>query len=98
MTEIICEHNTATLSCPVGTLTIVYANYGRMAPGTVHCPHESITDLIYNCSAATSMIVVTSTCSGLTQCTLTASNSVYGDPCVGTYKYLEVEYTCDGVD
>ncbi|XP_055366237.1 L-rhamnose-binding lectin SML-like [Betta splendens] len=29
-------------------------------------------------------------------CTVTANNSAFGDPCVGTYKYLEVFYTCRG--
>ena len=25
---------------------------------------------------------------------MSASNGVFGDPCVGTYKYLEVSYDC----
>ncbi|MGI4401095.1 hypothetical protein ACR2V8_26930, partial [Klebsiella pneumoniae] len=27
-------------------------------------------------------------------CTVRASNSVFGDPCVGTFKYLDVSYYC----
>uniref|UniRef100_A0A8C7WUJ0 SUEL-type lectin domain-containing protein n=1 Tax=Oryzias sinensis TaxID=183150 RepID=A0A8C7WUJ0_9TELE len=27
-------------------------------------------------------------------CSIEASNSVFGDPCYGTYKYLEVAYVC----
>ncbi|KAM4738042.1 L-rhamnose-binding lectin SML-like [Anableps anableps] len=27
-------------------------------------------------------------------CIIEVSNSVFGDPCGGTYKYLEVAYTC----
>lgn len=34
-------------------------------------------------------------CNGKNSCTISASNSVFGDPCYGTYKYLEVSYVCD---
>lgn len=34
-------------------------------------------------------------CNGKNSCTISASNSVFGDPCFGTYKYLEVSYVCD---
>ncbi|CDQ94852.1 unnamed protein product [Oncorhynchus mykiss] len=34
-------------------------------------------------------------CDGKRQCIVKVSNSVFGDPCVGTYKYLDVAYTCD---
>lgn len=34
-------------------------------------------------------------CNGKNSCTVSASNSVFGDPCGGTYKYLEVSYVCD---
>lgn len=34
-------------------------------------------------------------CSGKNICTIKASNSVFGDPCVGTYKYLELAYICE---
>ena len=97
MVEIICEHDTQSLSCSEGTLSISYANYGRMEPGSVYCPHPKISDL--DCSASNSMSIVTSGCEGQTECELFASNSVYGDPCVNTYKYLEVHYTCEtGLD
>lgn len=33
-------------------------------------------------------------CSGKNNCSLSATSSVFGDPCIGTYKYLEVDYTC----
>ena len=35
-------------------------------------------------------------CEGKTTCSLSASNSLVGDPCRGTRKYLEVHYTCGG--
>eukprot|EP00795_Rhopilema_esculentum_P014022 gene14022-4995_t len=33
-------------------------------------------------------------CHGQPMCKLYAINRVYGDPCVGTYKYLQVTYHC----
>ncbi|KAM4568066.1 uncharacterized protein V3H82_012297 [Fundulus diaphanus] len=35
-------------------------------------------------------------CNGKRNCSVPANN-VLGDPCQGTYKYLEVNYTCQGV-
>lgn len=34
-------------------------------------------------------------CNGKNSCTVRVSNSVFGEPCVGTYKYLDVAYVCD---
>jgi hypothetical protein len=33
-------------------------------------------------------------CNGRSICRVKADNRQYGDPCVGTYKYLEVTYKC----
>ncbi|RMX58748.1 hypothetical protein pdam_00010783 [Pocillopora damicornis] len=35
-------------------------------------------------------------CQGQTRCTLYAKNEAFGDPCVGTFKYLKVKYECVG--
>lgn len=34
-------------------------------------------------------------CNGENSCTVKASNSVFGESCVGTLKYLEVAYVCE---
>ncbi|KAJ7386593.1 hypothetical protein OS493_008741 [Desmophyllum pertusum] len=47
-----------------------------------------------NCHAGISMRVVKHECQGQPKCTLRAINSVFGDPCRGAYKYLEVKYEC----
>uniref|UniRef100_A0A8C6T0E0 SUEL-type lectin domain-containing protein n=1 Tax=Neogobius melanostomus TaxID=47308 RepID=A0A8C6T0E0_9GOBI len=33
-------------------------------------------------------------CNGKSHCSVEASNSMFGDPCGGTYKYLQVSYCC----
>ena len=38
--------------------------------------------------------IVKSQCDGKNRCYVRASNSVFGDPCYGTYKYLQVDYVC----
>ena len=37
---------------------------------------------------------VKSECEDKKKCSLYASNVVFGDPCVGTFKYLSVTYYC----
>ncbi|RVE70232.1 hypothetical protein OJAV_G00062800 [Oryzias javanicus] len=38
--------------------------------------------------------IVAQTCNGKNNCTIKASNSVFGAPCSGTYKYLDLTYVC----
>ena len=33
-------------------------------------------------------------CMNKQSCSVDASNTVFGDPCENTFKYLEVEYLC----
>ena len=87
----ICEGNKATISCNNGKkINVLEASYGRHDGHT--CPHPSIQTT--NCHAGNSLSVVQSTCNNQDSCLLDSSNSVFGDPCVGTYKYLEVKYQC----
>ncbi|XP_077978165.1 uncharacterized protein LOC144433688 [Glandiceps talaboti] len=89
--HLVCEHQELNLQCSHGKIHVVAANYGRTDDGET-CPHSSITDL--ECRAETSVDVVTEACEGEESCSVRASNSVFGDPCVGTFKYLEVKYYC----
>uniref|UniRef100_A0A4W5PPK1 SUEL-type lectin domain-containing protein n=1 Tax=Hucho hucho TaxID=62062 RepID=A0A4W5PPK1_9TELE len=48
-----------------------------------------------NClSQSTTASKLAESCDGKSQCDVLASSSLYGDPCVGTYKYLDVAYSC----
>ncbi|KAI8521466.1 hypothetical protein Bbelb_012200 [Branchiostoma belcheri] len=86
-----CERDTLHLSCSAGkTLFIVEATYGRTS--TSHfCPCSTCRD---DCRADTSLAAVRAACQGSQQCTVAASNDVFGDPCHGVQKYLEVSYRC----
>ncbi|XP_078602190.1 uncharacterized protein LOC144876595 isoform X2 [Branchiostoma floridae x Branchiostoma japonicum] len=86
-----CEHQTLTASCPAGqVIRIVSALYGRTQPEAV-CAGAVYTT---QCRSTTSLTVVQDRCNGQQSCSVTASNSEFGDPCVGTFKYLEIEYEC----
>ena len=60
--------------------------YDRLT-GEEICPGQIKTTY---CGAARSQAKVRTTCQGKPQCVLQATNSIYGDPCKGTKKYLEV--------
>ena len=40
------------------------------------------------------LALVKGLCDGESTCEIDVSNGVFGDPCPGTYKYLEVTYKC----
>ena len=81
-----------TVKCPLGKfLNITDANYGRLAWNRCSTQGQ-----VTNCSSALSLFFVRTTCHGLNSCKIKASNSVFGDPCVKTVKYLEMKYTCLG--
>eukprot|EP00795_Rhopilema_esculentum_P016407 gene16407-7813_t len=82
----LCEHMNKVISCPFGRrLKIDYAMYGRLSRR--HCSTYA-PNLITNCSATSSLVKTKAMCDGRTWCVLSARNGVYGDPCVGVYKYL----------
>ncbi|XP_076597259.1 L-rhamnose-binding lectin CSL3-like [Chaetodon auriga] len=88
-----CEDSEASLKCGEGDIIYVYsANYGRSDQTTCASgrPESEIQDV--RCSKFSSK--VDGSCGGKNSCVISASSAVFGDPCVGTYKYLTVDYTC----
>ena len=86
-----CEGKTLLLSCGFGaTVDIVSANYGRL--GAAYCDHIAGTET--NCRSSNSLDVVKTHCQGRSSCSVPATNSVFGDPCFGAHKYLEVNFSC----
>ena len=83
------EGQPLTLSCPAGRkiLSIAFASYGTPA-GT--CGGYSTGA----CHATNSTSIVGAACIGQNSCTVNATNGVFGDPCVGTFKRLWVQASC----
>ena len=87
----ICEGNKKVIPClNGGTIKVLEASYGRHDGHT--CPNPFINTT--NCHAGNSLAIVRSKCDDKPSCELDSKNSVFGDPCFGTYKYLEVKFQC----
>ncbi|XP_062569223.1 L-rhamnose-binding lectin CSL3-like [Saccostrea cucullata] len=90
--EIACEGQTLSLSCPRGqSINITYANYGRTNPYVCFAGNSQNLPCLSN----TAYREVRRTCQGQNQCFISASDSIFGDPCPDTYKYLDVDYECE---
>ncbi|XP_035863964.1 L-rhamnose-binding lectin SML-like [Sander lucioperca] len=76
-----------------GVISVQEALYGRA--DSVTCgegkPQEQLANT--ECSLEGTMDILKS-CDGKNSCIIKASNSVFGGPCPGTFKYLEVAYVC----
>ncbi|KAL0977970.1 hypothetical protein UPYG_G00164110 [Umbra pygmaea] len=92
--SIVCEGSNIQLHCGNGQIQIQSATYGRRDPHVCSAgrPTNQITNT--NCISQSSISKMIESCKGRNQCVVQASNSVFGDPCFGTYKYLEVAYVC----
>eukprot|EP00112_Aurelia_sp_Birch-Aquarium-sp1_P005838 Seg166.7 transcript_id=Seg166.7/GoldUCD/mRNA.D3Y31 product="Latrophilin Cirl" protein_id=Seg166.7/GoldUCD/D3Y31 len=86
-----CEHTTLLkIECQMGsTIHVTHAMFGRLS--TSICPGNIYTT---NCAATTSMSKVKEMCDEKQACSVKSSIRVFGDPCPGTNKYLEVKYHC----
>nr|XP_022344063.1 L-rhamnose-binding lectin CSL3-like [Crassostrea virginica] len=92
ITDRACEGGTLYLSCPRGqSINVTYANYGRTNPFSCSSGGPQST----NCYSPYALQTVRRTCQGQNQCSISASDSLFGDPCPQTYKYLEVDYECE---
>uniref|UniRef100_A0A8C6SIJ7 SUEL-type lectin domain-containing protein n=1 Tax=Neogobius melanostomus TaxID=47308 RepID=A0A8C6SIJ7_9GOBI len=89
------EHLTMRTFYSGKVIRIHRADYGR-ADRTICSqgrPSEQVQNV--NCAASTANDLVAQMCDGKSHCSVSASNSVFGDPCYGTYKYLQVSYSCE---
>lgn len=92
--SVACEGQSASLSCDWGFIHVIDANYGRNDGRICSAGqrHESLSNV--HCFQKTSLQTMTTRCNGRKSCSVQAVNSVFNDPCYGTYKYLQVSYQC----
>jgi hypothetical protein len=83
------EGGSASVSCPAGQVisAITFASYG--SPTGACGAFKTST-----CNATTSTTVVQTACIGKSTCTVSASNTAFGDPCRGTDKKLDIQAVC----
>ena len=80
------ENSDATVNAPAGTviLHVEFASYGT--------PEGSCNNFTYgSCHAGTSFSVAENYLLGNNSAVIPATNAVFGDPCVGTYKRLYIQ-------
>ena len=88
-----CENESLSIECDDDDyIQIEFANYGRLDNSI--CDHRTVSDWKDPCMASRSLATVQAMCDGNQQCEIKASNRVFGDPCGGIFKYLEVRYSC----
>ncbi|XP_078144454.1 L-rhamnose-binding lectin CSL3-like [Centroberyx gerrardi] len=89
-----CEGHTAILDCAIGVIKVTAANYGRTNSHVCSAGHPPHLVRKVNCILPSTLQHVAHRCNGKQWCDIGASNAVFGDPCYGTYKYLDVSYFC----
>ncbi len=88
-----CEGTVMHLECETGKyISPVRANFGRFEAGK--CNAENNQAWSTRCIQPTTLRQVNSLCAGKATCSIDVTSQVFGDACPGTYKYLEVHYTC----
>ncbi|XP_051913365.1 L-rhamnose-binding lectin SML-like [Hippocampus zosterae] len=93
ITVVTCEGSVAHLYCGMGRVIDIYgADYGRRDKTT--CSYRRGPHGLRNITCLQPTPLVAQMCNGRFSCSVTASNAVFTDPCIGTYKYLEISYAC----
>uniref|UniRef100_A0A8C2DAR8 SUEL-type lectin domain-containing protein n=1 Tax=Cyprinus carpio TaxID=7962 RepID=A0A8C2DAR8_CYPCA len=87
--DIVCEHESTALNCGV----IHSANYGRTDSTTCSTGRPASQLAKTDCYCFFHILSLFR-CEGKNNCSISASNSVFSDPCVGTFKYLYISYFC----
>ena len=72
-------------SCPTGT----------KPKNNAYTVHGMLYTLIHTCTVIHKCSVyIFNRCNGMSSCAVPVTNSVFPDPCRGTYKYLTVSFKC----
>ncbi|XP_066588613.1 latrophilin Cirl-like isoform X1 [Prorops nasuta] len=88
-----CEGKTLEIECGEGMLIhLIRANYGRFS--ITICNEHGNTDWKVDCMSPRSFRVLNTKCNNQQNCSVVASQSLFGDPCQNTHKYLEAHYQC----
>ncbi|XP_029995831.1 L-rhamnose-binding lectin SML-like isoform X1 [Sphaeramia orbicularis] len=92
---VVCEQSFAHLECDENqVISVIGADFGRR-DGTT-CSFRRLSSKLVNTQCISPTNKVAEKCNGKNSCSIRAASSVFGDPCLETYKYLEVAYTCQG--
>ncbi|XP_022240202.1 latrophilin Cirl-like, partial [Limulus polyphemus] len=88
-----CEGRDLRITCEEGHLIkLIRANYGRFSISI--CNEQGALDWSVKCTSRRSYHVMQERCNLASSCGLNITSAIFGDPCPGTHKYLEVHYRC----
>uniref|UniRef100_A0A3P9DP07 SUEL-type lectin domain-containing protein n=1 Tax=Maylandia zebra TaxID=106582 RepID=A0A3P9DP07_9CICH len=91
--SVTCDDSLANLQCGEGQVLLIHgADYGRRDSTT--CSLNLPASQLQNVQCSKPISNLADSCNGKSNCTVKVSSSVFGDPCFGTYKYLEMAYSC----
>ena len=92
---VVCEGGTANLSCmhhaDNKVIHLLSAMYGRKG-STLCC--GSLTHAVCNTTCAQDSLIKARRYCEEQSCYIWASNYIFGDPCPGIHKYLNLSYQC----
>lgn len=92
---VVCEDaGELTIDCLEGTIVMQDANYGRTRPDSEVCPFKRNHNDATDCIDVSTTRRMNAECNGKHSCSVPATNDFFGDPCPGTYKYIEATYRC----
>lgn len=92
-TTFACEGRELKVACePGGVIRLIRGNYGRFSISL--CNDHGNLDWSVNCMSYRSFLIMQDKCSQKQNCSVVVSSKIFGDPCPGTLKYLEVQYHC----
>ncbi|RXN20823.1 L-rhamnose-binding lectin CSL2-like protein [Labeo rohita] len=81
------------ISADTGVISVQSTTYGRTS--SLICSFDRTPSEISNTQCSVDVSAVSKRCEGKNSCSILASNSVFSDPCFGTFKYLYISYTCE---
>uniref|UniRef100_I3JB65 SUEL-type lectin domain-containing protein n=1 Tax=Oreochromis niloticus TaxID=8128 RepID=I3JB65_ORENI len=91
--SVTCDDSLANLQCGESQVLLIHgADYGRRDSTT--CSLNLPASQLQNVQCSKPISILADSCNGKSNCTVKVSSSVFGDPCFGTYKYLEMAYSC----
>ena len=88
-----CENQNLHLECEEGkVLSIESANFGRTNRNV--CSNNDLNRSTDTCRIYNTLSIVQANCDNLRSCDVAATITMFGDPCPGIFKYLEVTHSC----
>ncbi|KXJ23758.1 protein eva-1 homolog C isoform X2 [Exaiptasia diaphana] len=93
-TIIACQGSKVRIRCKNSNIIMIFsAFYGRV-PGREICYSDKIFTTKCSLEKGKALEVVEKRCSNRSRCNVRADNSMFPDPCPGTFKYMTIIYYC----